>query len=134
MAKKPKRGGRYASEIERLRELNAINEVLKKGEIENAALLNTSKESEIVSDNTLDNMLEQLNLNRNSGKDLEIIEGMSAEKARIRRAIIQNARRKAQKTRRSAPRASSKKVSKQKKKQRAAKPKGKSHKRSSRRG
>ncbi len=133
MAKKFRKGGRYASEIERLRELNAINEVLKKGEIENAALLNTSKESEIVSDNALDNMLEQLNLNRNSGKDLEIIEGMSAEKARIRRTLIQNAGRRAQRPRRAAPKISRKKASRPRGKQKSSRPKGGSHRRNSRR-
>jgi len=74
----PKKGkfskrGRYARELERLRELNAINEVLKKGDIENAALTNASKDSEVVSDSSIDNMLAQLNIDKNSSKDLEII-------------------------------------------------------------
>jgi hypothetical protein len=73
------KGGRYAKELERLRELNAINEVLKKGDIENAALTNASKDSEVVSDSSIDNMLDQLNIDRNSSKDLEIVEGLTGQ-------------------------------------------------------
>jgi len=69
--------GKYSKELEKLKELNAINEVLKKSDIENAALMNTSKDSEVVSDNSIDNMLSQLNLERNSAKDLEIVEKLS---------------------------------------------------------
>ncbi len=72
--------GKYAVELERLRELNAINEVLKKSDIENAALTNTSKDSETVNDNVLDNMLDQLNVNKNSGRDLSIVESMAGQK------------------------------------------------------
>jgi len=76
---KSKKKGKYAGELEKLKELNAINEVLKKSDIENAALTNTSKDSETVSDNALDNMLNQLNLDRNSNKDLEIVESLSSQ-------------------------------------------------------
>ena len=76
---KSKKKGKYADELEKLKELNAINEVLKKSDIENAALTNTSKDSETVSDSNLDNMLDQLNLDRNSNKDLEIIESLSSQ-------------------------------------------------------
>lgn len=74
--------GKYANELERLRELSAIKEVLKKGDIENAALTNTSKDSEIVSDSTIDNMLNQLQIDKNSNKDLEIIESLTATSKR----------------------------------------------------
>lgn len=71
--------GKYASELERLKKLNAINEVLKKGEIENAALTYTPKDTETAGDNIIDNMLNQLNLNKRSNRDLEIIESLSSE-------------------------------------------------------
>lgn len=74
--------GKYANELERLRELNAIKEVLKKSDIENAALTNTSKDSETVNDNVVDNMLAQLQIDKNSSKDLEIIESLTAENRR----------------------------------------------------
>ena len=54
--------------------------MLKKGDIENAALTNASKDSETVSDTTIDNMLNQLNLDRNSSKDLSIVEGLVDQK------------------------------------------------------
>jgi hypothetical protein len=73
-----KKKGKYADELEKLRELNAIKQVLKKSDIENAALTNTSKDSETVSDNAIDNMLDQLNLEKNSNRDLEIIESLSS--------------------------------------------------------
>lgn len=75
---KNKKKSKYAVELERLRELSAIEEVLKKSDIENAALTNTSKDSETVNDNVLDTMLEQLNLNKNANKDLEIVESLMA--------------------------------------------------------
>jgi hypothetical protein len=78
---KPSKGGKYARELERLRELNTINEVLKKSDIENAALLNTSKDSESVSDSAVNNMLDQLNINKNSNKDLELIESLTRQGA-----------------------------------------------------
>jgi hypothetical protein len=83
MASKKGKGGnsKYAAEIERLKELNAIKEVLKKSDIENAALTNTSKDSETVSDNVVNNMLDQLNLDKNSNKDLEIIESITSKGA-----------------------------------------------------
>lgn len=77
---KGKRKGKYADELKRLQALNAIKEVLKKSDIENAALTNTSKDSETVSDNVIDNMLNQLNLDRNSTRDLEIVESLASQR------------------------------------------------------
>ena len=77
---KNKKKGKYADEIAKLKELNAIKEVLKKGDIENAALTNTSKDSETVSDNVIDTMLDRLNIDKNSKKDLEIIESLTKKK------------------------------------------------------
>lgn len=74
-----KRKGKYASELEKLKKLNAINEVLQKGDIENAALTNVSKDSETVSDSTIDNMISKLNLSKHATKDLEIIENLSSK-------------------------------------------------------
>src|SRR5271168_4967269 len=76
--KKGGKKGKYAHELERLQALNAINEVLKKSDIENAALTNTSKDSETVSDSAINNMLNQLNLEKNSNKDLEIVENLTS--------------------------------------------------------
>jgi DNA mismatch repair ATPase MutS len=78
-SKKGGRGGKYASELERLKRLNAINEVLKKSDIENAALTNTSKDSETVSDSVIDNMLNQLNIDRHATRDLDIVENLATK-------------------------------------------------------
>ena len=96
---KGKKKGKYANEIKRLQELNAIKEVLKKSYIENAALTNTSKDSETVSDNVVNNMLNQLNLDRNATKDLEIVENLAAQEkngssiVKERRIKIKNTRK-----------------------------------------
>ncbi len=84
--------GRYAAELERLKDLNAINEVLKKSDIENAALTNTSKDSETVNDNVLDNMLDQLNVSKNANKDLGIVESLASQKAGRAAAVKRSAR------------------------------------------
>ncbi len=86
------KGGKYAAELERLRELNAVKEVLSKSEIENAALTNTSKDSETISDSSVDRMLNQLNLGKNANKDLEIIESLAVQKRAVadRRAPSQS--------------------------------------------
>ncbi|MGI0100426.1 MAG: hypothetical protein ACREBH_01760 [Candidatus Micrarchaeaceae archaeon] len=99
MAAKNKKKGRYALELEKLKELNAIKEVLKKGDIENAALTNTSKDSEIVSDSAIDNMLNQLNLDKNSTKDMEIIDSMVSQgnSSRVERPKRATAKRPARK-------------------------------------
>jgi hypothetical protein len=70
---KSKKKGKYADELAKLKELNAIEEVLKKSDIENAALTNTSKDSETVGDNAVENMLNQLNLDKNANRNLEIV-------------------------------------------------------------
>lgn len=74
-----KRKGRYTSELEKLKRLNAINEVLKKGEIENAALTYAPKDTESAGENVIDNMLSQLNSKKHTNRDLEIIENLSSE-------------------------------------------------------
>jgi hypothetical protein len=89
--RKGKKKGKYADELKKLQELNAIKEVLKKSDIENAALTNTSKDSETVSDNVIDNMLNQLNLDRNANKDLEIVENLSS-KAKNGASIVKSSR------------------------------------------
>lgn len=86
---KNQKRGKYANELEKLRELSAIKEVLKKSDIENAALTNTSKDSETVNDNVIDNMLNQLQIDKNSNRDLEIVESLASQgrKAQIIRSI-----------------------------------------------
>jgi hypothetical protein len=79
MKKNNSKKSKYSAELEKLKELNAIKEVLKKSDIENAALTNTSKDSETVSDTVIDNMLNRLNLDKNANKDLEIVERLGSE-------------------------------------------------------
>jgi pyruvate carboxylase len=108
------KGGKYAKELERLRELNAINEVLKKSDIENAALTNTSKDSETVNDNAIDNMLDQLNIDKNANKDLQIVESLTSSSHNARPSYNRSA-----KPQRKVAKANKKKISKK------PKPKGK---------
>jgi len=110
--------GKYAAELARLKALNAVKEVLNKSDIENAALTNTSKDSETVSDNALNNKLDELNLDKNSAKDLEIIESLSAGGSRNSTFFERHARTASKASKRSRP----KKIMRAVKR---AKPKGK---------
>jgi hypothetical protein len=68
---------KYSKELERIKMLKSINSVLKKGDIENALLSNSAKDSEIVSDTTIENMMDNLNIGKGSDKDIEIIERLT---------------------------------------------------------
>ena len=70
---------RYQEEIKRIRQLSAINKVLKKGDVENAFLNNADKETEISKDTAVERMLEELQADKSERKDLELLESLVNE-------------------------------------------------------
>ncbi len=75
MAKK--RGhGKYSGEVERIKMLGSLNEMMKTSDMENALLSNSARDSETVSDSVVDDMLSKINIER--GKDIQTVERMTA--------------------------------------------------------
>ncbi|MCL4389571.1 hypothetical protein M1397_03105 [Candidatus Marsarchaeota archaeon] len=68
-----KKRGRYSAELEKLKLLKSINSMLKTSDIENALLSNSAKESEIVSDSTIDALLSKAE-SKNTAKDIDLFE------------------------------------------------------------
>ncbi|HVC58482.1 MAG TPA: hypothetical protein VND15_03340 [Candidatus Acidoferrales bacterium] len=79
MLMKDNKKSKYAHEMQRIKDLSALNRVLKKGDIENALLSNATKDSETISDNVIDNMLDQVEKGKNNQRDLEIVERLTSE-------------------------------------------------------
>ena len=70
---------RYQKELERIRQLEAINKVLKKGDVENAFLNNADKETEISKDTAVERMLEELQSAKSERKDIEMLDTLVKE-------------------------------------------------------
>ncbi len=68
-----KKGGKYSAELEKLKLLKSINSMLKTSDIENALLSNSAKESEIVSDSTIDALLAKA-ASKNQSRDINLFE------------------------------------------------------------
>jgi len=67
---------RFQEELKRIRQLSAINQVLKKGDVENAFLNNTDKETEISKDTAVERMLDEMENSKSEKKDLEILDSL----------------------------------------------------------
>jgi hypothetical protein len=78
---KGKKGGKYAAELAKIKEMKALDTILKKGDIENAMLTNSSKESEPVSDNVIDAILSAADKGKLGERDLGVIEKLTTKKA-----------------------------------------------------
>jgi hypothetical protein len=76
-----KKNQKYADELEKIRLLKSINSMLKTSDIENVLLSNASKDSEIVSESTIDTLLNNVSSN-NQSKDINIFEHDAANEAR----------------------------------------------------
>ncbi len=76
---------RFQEELKRIRQLSAINKVLKKGDVENAFLNNTDKETEISKDTAVERMLEELQDDKGERKDLELLDNLVTEETGARR-------------------------------------------------
>ena len=72
---------RYEEEIRRIRQLSALNKVLKKGDVENAFLNNADKETEISKDTAVERMLEELQADKSEKKDLQLLDSLVEETA-----------------------------------------------------
>ena len=70
---------RFQDELKRIRQLSAINKVLKKGDVENAFLNNTDKETEISKDTAVERMLEELQADKSERKDLALLDSLVTE-------------------------------------------------------
>ena len=81
------RRAKYSKEVEEIRRMRDLNKILKAGDVENALLSNSAKDSETMNDNVLDNLLDNANnVNRSTGKGLELIERLTtgtASRARV---------------------------------------------------
>ena len=96
---------RYQEEIRRIRQLSAINKVLKKGDVENAFLNNADKETEISKDTAVERMLEELQSDKSEGRDLQLLEGLVNEETGSRQGSKRaSASRRAKPQRRAMPR------------------------------
>jgi hypothetical protein len=107
---------RYQEELKRIRQLSAINKVLKKGDVENAFLNNADKDTEISKDTAVERMLEELQADKGERKDLAILDSLVTEEAgstgsasrrrsapRVQRRSMPRRRPVAKKARRAAP-------------------------------
>ncbi len=103
---------RYQEEIRRIRQLSALNKVLKKGDVENAFLNNADKETEISKDTAVERMLDELEADKSSKKDLAMIDSLVSEGVPSRQAKARPSR-KAAPQRRKMPRRSPMKAKKQ---------------------
>lgn len=76
--KKAAARGKYSKEVEEIRRLQDLNRILKAGDLANAVLSDSAKESETMPGNVLDSLLEQADTEeRSSGRGLEIIERLT---------------------------------------------------------
>lgn len=92
--------GKYARELEKIRQMRALNNMVAKGDIENTLLQGGSKESEPVSDTVVDSILDRLQQSERSGKDMELVDKLAASSEvsptpRRRSAAAQSPRRRA---------------------------------------
>jgi hypothetical protein len=70
---------KYSNEILRIKQLNMISKVLKKGDVENAFLNSTDKDVEAVQDSAAERMLEELHLTKNEAKELQMLDSLVTE-------------------------------------------------------
>lgn len=97
-----------------------LNRILKAGDVENALLSNSAKDSETMNDNVLDTLLDNANnMDRKYEKGLDIIERLTAGSASSSRPRVYSSR--PQKRPKSAKKPPSKKAAKPKPKAKAAK-------------
>lgn len=83
---KSRKGNKYAAELAKIKEFRELSAILKKGDVENALLTNTSKDSEPVSENVIDSMLDSVSKGKVGEKDLELIEKLTTKEKRVPRA------------------------------------------------
>ena len=85
-----KKRGKYAAELARIKELSTLEMILKKGDVENALLTNSAKESEPVSENVIDSMLNSVEKGKVGEKDMALIEKLTT-KSKVRHSAAKKA-------------------------------------------
>ena len=88
--------GKYARELEKIKQMRALNNMLSKGDIENALLSSGSKESEHSNDNVVDSILDRLQQSEKSGKDIELVDKLT--ESSIKPSVTRKRRATARKT------------------------------------
>jgi|HubBroStandDraft_3_1064219.scaffolds.fasta_scaffold181188_2 hypothetical protein len=70
---------KYSKEVEEIKRLKDLSRILKAGDVENALLSNSSKDSETLNDNVLDKLLDNANSYETprNDKGLEVIERLT---------------------------------------------------------
>jgi len=78
-AKSPSKRAKFSKEVEEIRRLKDLNRILTAGDLENALLSNSAKDSETVNDNVLDALLSKANSEETRGNErgLEVIERLT---------------------------------------------------------
>ncbi len=76
MAQKDKKG-KYARELEKIKQMRALNNMLIKGDVENALLSGGTKDTDPVSDNVADALLNNLQQKEKNGKDIELVDELT---------------------------------------------------------
>ncbi|MFI5412602.1 MAG: hypothetical protein ACHQX1_01800 [Candidatus Micrarchaeales archaeon] len=78
-SKRDSNKAKYSKEVEEIKRLKDLNRILKAGDVENALLSNSSKDSETLNDNVLDKLLDKANTYETAGNDrgLEMIERLT---------------------------------------------------------
>ncbi len=78
---------KYSKEVEEIKRMRDLNKILKAGDVENALLSNSAKDSETMNDNVLDNLLDNANgTDRSSERGLELIERLTSGSGGIRKS------------------------------------------------
>jgi hypothetical protein len=90
-AKGPSKKAKFSKEVEEIKRLRDLNRILTAGDLENALLSNSAKDSETVNDNVLDVLLSKANSVETRGNDrgLEAIEKLTTSTAGGSRIIKQ---------------------------------------------
>ena len=78
MAQKDKKG-KYARELEKIKQMRALNNMLIKGDVENALLSGGTKDTDPVSDNVADALLNNLQQKEKNGKDIELVDELTED-------------------------------------------------------
>ncbi len=91
--------GKYARELEKIKEMHALNNILAKGDVENALLSSGAKDSEPVDENVADAILDKLEEEKGT-KDMalmnKLVEGdKRSGSTKKRHAVARNAAKKA---------------------------------------
>lgn len=72
------RRAKYSKEVEEIKRMRDLNRILKAGDLENALLSNSAKDSETLNDNVLDSLLSKANSqDQGNERGLEMIERLT---------------------------------------------------------